>query len=118
MPYVYAKDYHGNAGPVLSKLALQAEKRYDVFFLCDTDIPYADTWDRSGDQKRKWFQDQIMGDLCERRIPFFRVGGTLEERVAQVNKVLQHYRKFSNVVDDFLCPPIRNSVNDIPNQRR
>nr|WP_240695890.1 ATP-binding protein [Candidatus Chloroploca sp. Khr17] len=57
--YVFAKDYHGTAGPVLTRLAKEAEKRYDVFFLCDTDIPYADTWDRSGDQKRKWFQDQI-----------------------------------------------------------
>ncbi|MBP1467460.1 AAA family ATPase [Candidatus Chloroploca sp. M-50] len=97
--YVFAKDYHGTAGPVLTRLAKEAEKRYDVFFLCDTDIPYADTWDRSGDQKRKWFQDQIVGDLAERQVPFFRVRGTLEERVAQVNDVLRRHRKFGNVLD-------------------
>lgn len=97
--YVFAKDYHGAAGPILTRLAREAEKRYDLFFLCDTDIPYADTWDRSGDQKRGWFQDQIIGDLAERRVPFFRVGGTVDERVSQVDAVLRQYRKFSNVLD-------------------
>ena len=97
--YVFAKDYHGTAGPVLTRLAKEAEKRYDLFFLCETDIPYADTWDRSGDQKRKWFQDQIVADLAERRVPFFRVSGTLEERVSQVDIVLRAHRKFGNVLD-------------------
>ncbi len=97
--YVFAKDYHGCAGPVLTRLAREAEKRYDLFFLCDTDIPYADTWDRSGDQKRKWFQRQIIGDLAERRVPFFGVHGNLEERIEQVNRVLQQHRKFGNVLD-------------------
>lgn len=97
--YVFAKDYHGSAGPVLTRLAMEAEKRYDLFFLCDTDIAYADTWDRSGDQKRKWFQNQIEADLAERRVPFFRVGGRLEERIAQVNEVLRQHRKFGNALD-------------------
>ena len=97
--YVFAKDYHGVAGPVLSRLASEAEKRYDLFFLCDTDIPYADTWDRSGDQKRQWFQRQIEGDLTQRRIPFVKVSGTLDERVAFVQHVLGRYRKFGNMLD-------------------
>jgi len=97
--YVFAKDYHGIAGPTLTRLAREAEKRYDLFFLCDTDISYADTWDRSGNQKRKWFQEQIVGDLAERRLPFFRVSGTLEERVSQVNEVLRWHHKFCNVLD-------------------
>lgn len=97
--YVFAQDYHGCAGPVLTQLARQAEKRYDLFFLCDTDIPYADTWDRSGDQKRQWYQNQVVGDLVERKIPFFRIGGTVDERVEQVNWVLSRYSKFGNVLD-------------------
>lgn len=97
--YVFAKDYHGCAGPVLTKLAHEAEKRYDLFFLCDTDIPYADTWDRSGDQKRKWFQRQIIGDLQERRLPYFLVRGALETRINQVVGVLQQYRKFGNIAE-------------------
>jgi len=92
--YIFAKDYHGCAGPVLTQLAQEAERRYDLFFLCDTDIPYADTWDRSGDQKRKWFQNQIVGDLVERRVPFFKVSGPLENRITQVNAVLHRYHKY------------------------
>lgn len=97
--YLFAKDYHGKAGPVLTQLAKEAEKRYDLFFLCGTEIPYADTWDRSGDQKRNWFQDQIVGDLAERKLPFFRVVGTMDERVSQVDEVLRQHRKFGNVLD-------------------
>lgn len=97
--YVFAKDYHGMAGPVLTQLAQEAEKRYDLFFLCDTDIPYADTWDRSGDQKRKWFQHQIISDLAERRLPFFRVSGTIEKRASMVEEVLHKYRKYGNLLD-------------------
>lgn len=97
--YIFAKDYHGRAGPILSRLAHEAEKRYDLFFLCDTDIPYADTWDRSGDQKRKWFQRKIIGDLAERKIPFFTVHGALEHRVEQVNGILEQHHKYGNVLD-------------------
>lgn len=98
--YVFAKDYHGGAvGPVLTQMARDAEKRYDLFFLCETDIPYDNTWDRSGDQKRNWFQDQIVDDLAERHVPYFRVHGTLEERVSQVNWILGQHRKFGNVLD-------------------
>jgi NadR type nicotinamide-nucleotide adenylyltransferase len=96
--YVFARDYHGTAGPELTRLAQEAEKRYDLFFLCDTDIPYSDTWDRSGDQKRHWFQQQIIGDLAERRVPYFVLSGTLEERVARVEEVLAGYQKFGNLL--------------------
>ncbi|MDX1538298.1 AAA family ATPase [Arsukibacterium sp.] len=96
--FMFAKDYHGCAGPVLTQLAKDAEKRYDLFVLCDIDIPYADTWDRSGDQKRKWFQEQIVGDLAERKVPYFLVSGTLDERVSKVNSTLQKFCKFSNIV--------------------
>jgi len=96
--YVFARDYHGTAGPVLTRLAREAEKRYDLFFLCDTDIPYDDTWDRSGDQKRQWFQQQIMGDLAQRRIPYCVLSGTLEERIARVAEVLSGYSKYGNLL--------------------
>lgn len=102
---MFAKDYHGTAGPVLTRLATEAEKRYDLVFLCDTDIPYADTWDRSGDQKRKRFQQQIIGDLQERRVPFFRVSGGLEDRISQVDDVLRQHRKFGNVLDILRSEP-------------
>lgn len=97
--YVFAKDYHGCAGQELIRLAWAAEKQYDLFFLCDTDIPYANTWDRSGDQKRKWFQKQIIGDLNERRIPFILLSGDSVTRINMVERVLSKFEKFGNVCD-------------------
>lgn len=97
--YVFAKDYHGRAGPVLSRLAAQCERRYDLVFLCETDIPYADTWDRSGEQKRQWFQKQIVGDLLGRRVPFFRLSGNLETRLASVEALLGRCRKYANLLE-------------------
>ncbi len=105
--YAFAKDYHGMAGPVLTRLAQEAEKRYDLFFLCETDIPYADTWDRSGDQKRDWFQKHIVADLAARRIPFFKVHGTLARRIEHVDAILRQYHKFGNVLD------IRQDASDM-----
>ncbi len=95
--YVFAKDYHGKAGSVLTEYAQKAEKRYDLFFLCDTDIPYDNTWERSGNQKRKWFQKQIIADLKERRIPYIMLSGNLEERVEKVKTVLKGLEKYDNV---------------------
>lgn len=94
--YMFALDYHGQAPALLTRLALENTSRYDLFFLCDDDIPYDDTWDRSGNQKRKIFQKQIIADLLERRIPFILLRGTLEERMKKVDEVLDRYRPFSN----------------------
>lgn len=94
--YVFAKDYHQKAGAVLTDHAQKAEKNYDLFFLCDTDIPYDDTWDRSGAQKREWFQKQIIDDLRERRIPYIPLAGTLAERIKKVEQILADYQKFDN----------------------
>ena len=93
--YMFAKDYHGKAGPLLTRLAEQAKARYDIFVLCETDIPYADTWDRSGDVKRHQFQQQIIADLAERDLHYFRVSGTLESRVSQVDEILSGFSKYS-----------------------
>ena len=97
--YAFAKDYHCKVGPVLTEHAREAEKRYDLFFLCDIDIPYDDTWDRSGDQKRKWFQDQIIADLKERKVPFFRLSGSLMERLEKVSGILEGFEKYDNILD-------------------
>jgi NadR type nicotinamide-nucleotide adenylyltransferase len=99
--YVFAKDYHGQAGPILTDHARRAEKNYDLFFLCDIDIPYHDTWDRSGTQKREWFQNQIIGDLHERRIPYIPLRGDLNSRITKVEQVLSRFKKFSNVLTLF-----------------
>ncbi|MGH4117512.1 AAA family ATPase [Clostridium sp.] len=94
--YMYAIDYHGTAPKLLTKLALENAQRYDIFFLCDDDIPYDDTWDRSGDQKRKVFHKQIIADLHERRIPYIILRGSLEQRIKAVDKTLAEFEKYNN----------------------
>ncbi len=95
--YMFSQYYHQTALPRLIDFANQCSVRYDLFFLCDTDIPYADTWDRSGDVKRNVFQKQIIGDLLARKIPFFVLNGDLETRVSQVNAVLGRFRKYQSL---------------------
>ncbi|MBN1675621.1 MAG: AAA family ATPase [Kiritimatiellae bacterium] len=91
--YLFSLYYHGRAAPRLVELANSAATRYDIAFLCDTDIPYDDTWDRSGDQNRQEFQDAIVADLRARGIPFVVLSGPLEGRIQQVKAALGSFRK-------------------------
>ncbi|MFJ5765007.1 AAA family ATPase [Lysinibacillus sp. NPDC093210] len=94
--YMFALDYHGRAPELLTRIALENAQRYNLFFLCDDDIPYDDTWDRSGDQKRQIFHKQIIADLKERRIPYITLRGSLEERMHKVDEVLAKFEPFGN----------------------
>lgn len=80
--------YHGHVLPRLAKLADDTRERYDLFLLCEDDIPYDDTWDRSGEVNRTKFQEMIVADLMARRVPFERVGGSLAQRVETVVALL------------------------------
>ena len=86
--YLFSMDYHGDALAELKNLAKVAENRHDIIFVCDTDIPYDDTWDRSGDVKRKEFQEKIIEDLNTRNLNYHMLKGSVAERIEQVSKVL------------------------------
>jgi NadR type nicotinamide-nucleotide adenylyltransferase len=94
--YMFAMDYHGKASEFLTRLACQNASRYDLFFLCEDDIAYDDTWDRSGDQKRHVFHKQIIADLNERGIPYISLKGDLETRMRRVDEVLEMFQPYSN----------------------
>jgi NadR type nicotinamide-nucleotide adenylyltransferase len=95
--YVFSQDYHHDVHPDLVQLADQAARRYDLVFLCEDDIPYEDTWDRSGDVHRRIFQKKIIADLSMRKIPFIRLQGSLEERTAMVKGILDKYEKYKGL---------------------
>ncbi len=97
--YLFSLYYHGRAERRLEQYAQAAASRYDLVFLCDLDIPYDDTWDRSGEGNRQVFQQQIVGDLAERKIPYFLLQGSLKTRVAYVRRVLEQFRKYGNLVE-------------------
>ncbi|SDN61297.1 nicotinamide-nucleotide adenylyltransferase, NadR type [Paenibacillus sp. yr247] len=97
--YMFSHYYHGSATLRLSQMAVDAASRYDLVFVCDTDIPYADTWDRSGDVQRLVFQKQIIADLKMWKIPYFLLNGTLEERAERVDKILKQFREYHKIGD-------------------
>jgi len=100
--FMFSMYYHQSAHNRLAELANLAQSRYDLFFLCDVDIPYDDTWDRSGDVSRKTFQKQIIGDLLARKIPFIVLSGDLENRIAKVKKVLNGFQKYQSLAEIFI----------------
>lgn len=95
--FMFSQYYHGCALPKLVEITKMAASRYDLVFLCDTDIPYYDTWDRSGDVNRKVFQKQIVKDLQTRRVPFCVLSGDLETRVAKVKTTLDNFQKYKSL---------------------
>lgn len=96
---MFGMAYHGAVPERLRQLAQEAAARYDLVFLCDTDIPYDDTWDRSGDLERQIFQRQILADLRVRKLPFFVLRGDLETRAAAVGRVLERHQKYANLAE-------------------
>lgn len=94
---IFAEYYHRCVNPRLREIADQAAERYDLTFVCDIDIPYEDTWDRSGEVNRAVFQQQIIEDLLERNIPYFLISGNLQERTMAVRRVLENFRKYKKL---------------------
>lgn len=86
--YMFSIYYHGFALERLAELAFQAERRYHMIFVCEPDIPYDDTWDRSGDVNRKQFQQQIIDDLQRRKVRYTLLSGSVEERLAKVREAI------------------------------
>jgi len=99
--YIFSEYYHGTAANRLKQLADQAAARYDLVFVCDTDIPYEDTWDRSGEANRQVMQQRILSDLHMRNIPYLLLRGNVATRVATVCSILARYHKYQNLLDLF-----------------
>ncbi len=89
--------YHDRAHPQLISLANEARQRYDLFFVCAPDIPYDDTWDRSGDANRMEMHRRIVGDLITRKTPFQLLTGSIDQRCQQVEAALRSASKFHRV---------------------
>ncbi|MBR9691777.1 AAA family ATPase [Candidatus Woesearchaeota archaeon] len=95
--YLFSLYYHGKAAPELEAIAEKCIQRYDLFFLCDNDIPYDDTWDRSGDANREVMQKRTIAYLIEHKVPFVVLKGSLEQRVAKVKSILSKFEKYDNL---------------------
>jgi NadR type nicotinamide-nucleotide adenylyltransferase len=87
--------YHESAHPDLVRMAEECRDRYDLVFLCECDVPYDDTWDRSGAVFRSVMQRRVEADLLARKRSFFRLTGSVEQRCAQVLSRLAEFKKFA-----------------------
>ena len=105
----YAYDWHGKASDKLLEFAKEAEKRYDLFFLCGDDIPYADTPERDGIEQRTSFQSQIRSELLSRKIPYIELNGTLQQRINKVERILNNYQKYTS---------IGKNIGDLPERQQ
>lgn len=99
--FIFAHAYHGAALPALEGLAGACATRYDLSFVCGDDMPYDDTWDRSGEGDREAMQGQTLAELERRKIPYLVLRGDLDARVATVRRVLSRFTKFGNPVAAF-----------------
>jgi HTH-type transcriptional regulator, transcriptional repressor of NAD biosynthesis genes len=101
---LFSRYYHQTTAPRLIELANLARSRYDLVFVCDTDMPYDDTWDRSGEANRRVFQKQILSELHARNIPYITLRGNLETRIAKVQSVLNQFHKYQSLLDTQFAP--------------
>lgn len=93
--YCFSKYYHDEVAPRLRELAINCSERYDIVFLCGTDIPYDNTWDRSGEGNRIRLQTMTKDFLDAHNIPYITLEGSVEERVETVKSVLAKFEKDS-----------------------
>jgi HTH-type transcriptional regulator, transcriptional repressor of NAD biosynthesis genes len=103
--YMFSLYYHGHADARLTELAEESRSQHDLFFLCDDDFPYDDTWDRSGPAQRGMFQKQIRADLIRRRIPFLTLRGSVDERMSLISSVLRRFDRYESVANHLLRRP-------------
>lgn len=91
---MFSHHYHGKSHPRLTQLAKNTRHRYDLFFLCGDEIPYDDTWDRSGQTNRTTFQKQVREDLNQRKTSFIELEGSVDARMQIVMQILRGFDKF------------------------
>lgn len=90
---IFSQYYHNQSDPRLVRLSEECVDRYDIVLLCDDDIPYADTDDRSGEGNRELFQRLTIQELNNRGIDYHVISGSISERVATVKKILKTWRE-------------------------
>jgi NadR type nicotinamide-nucleotide adenylyltransferase len=93
----FAIHYHGVALNELTILAKECWARYDLVVLCGDEIPYDDTWERSGDANRHEFQAFIKQYLLTHNIKHIYVSGSVEQRINAVISTLCHNQPLESV---------------------
>lgn len=91
---LFSKWYHNTIYDDLEYLMVENVNRYDVFILCDDDIPFEEEPGRGGPEGRKRLQRMHESWLNSHGVSYYRVSGSVEERVAQVSEILEGFNKW------------------------
>jgi NadR type nicotinamide-nucleotide adenylyltransferase len=62
-------------------LRLAAGRKYDLYFLCDIDMPWFDDGTRDSREWRNWFHQKFLDSLTSRGVPFIILSGNFEARM-------------------------------------
>lgn len=65
------------------------ERPYHHVFLCEPDFPFMQDGTRKEEEFRQWQNNWYLQELHKRQIPFTRLSGSIEERVAQVCRTIE-----------------------------
>ena len=85
---LFCKHYGLEVLPQLQLFVDQEKTRYDLFIVCNDDIPFVQDGTRNEEYVRKEFQSQIIEDLNDRGISYNIVSGTLNDRLYSMLKII------------------------------
>jgi len=88
--FSYALYYFGEVSPILTNILLSSLYKYKYLFLCNEDIPFDNTPDRSGPESRNKIQNINKMVLERYKLKYTVLYGTLEKRIENIR---EHIKK-------------------------
>jgi NadR type nicotinamide-nucleotide adenylyltransferase len=90
---VYARHFFGRCAPWIQRLADERIGRYDLILFCDTDIPWQPDLQRdprhTEPEFRQYFRGLFEAELLSRRLGYFVVRGSGEERLENAARAVE-----------------------------
>lgn len=93
----FCRDYGYSVPMELDTMVHDERTRYDLFILCDIDIPYEDDGTRRGAENRKETHRKVIDDLTYRGIPYHVASGDLNKRITDMKKIIRELLDVHNV---------------------
>jgi NadR type nicotinamide-nucleotide adenylyltransferase len=91
---MFCEYYHEEAPEILKETADEMMKKYDLVFVCDTDVPFDNSFGRRSIEANLIEQKKLIEELNLKKIPFYLISGDIEERVEFVMKKIKNFDKF------------------------
>ena len=83
-------NFYGHITPLELESLVQNEKnRYDLFIVCDIDIPFVQDGTRHDESDRVKMQQTIIDDLNKRGVPYHVVSGNIVKRVVTMCNIIK-----------------------------